>query len=160
MQNSKGLFYSAVFAPAVLATGFLLYNMAAIAVYRKQIFLERGTLSGVELVILAGFVLVLLFDIASFLWVFCRVCHPAQKAAAADKALLAFGALCIMLLCGEKTMVDEIGREYLLGWEMLGEWIILYVFLTTQLAYNLAVILRLFRVRRTREDGESTLFAE
>jgi hypothetical protein len=49
---------------------------------------------------------------------------------------------------GEKVMVVDIGREYLLGWEAIGEWIILYVFLATQLLYN-AVILR--QVYRTCE---------
>ena len=131
---------------AVPATLFLLYNMFAIGFYKMEVFFDRGAISGVEIVILIGFMLVLMFNIASFLWVFSRVCL-AEKAEAADKALVVLGALCILLLSGEKIMIDEIGRECLLGWEVRGEWIILYSFLATQLAYNLAVLLRLLRVR-------------
>jgi hypothetical protein len=49
------------------------------------------------------------------------------------------------LLVGEKAMVDEIGREYLLGWEVVGEWIILYVFLAIQLLYNIFILRRVYR---------------
>jgi len=55
-------------------------------------------------------------------------------------------------------MIDEIGREYLLGWEVLGEWIILYVFLTTQLIYNLVILLQLFRIYHARySEGKARL---
>jgi len=49
-------------------------------------------------------------------------------------------------------MVDEIGHEYLLGWEVVGEWIILYVFLATQLLYNFAILWRLFRAYEARRS--------
>jgi hypothetical protein len=48
-------------------------------------------------------------------------------------------------LIGEKVMVDEIAREYRLGWEVTGEWIILYVLLAIQLGNSLAVMLQIFR---------------
>ena len=41
-------------------------------------------------------------------------------------------------------MVDEIGREYQLGREVSGEWILLYLFLVIQLLYNLVILRRLY----------------
>jgi hypothetical protein len=52
-----------------------------------------------------------------------------------DLIALLWGVLCLLLLAGEKVMIDEIARETRLGWETLGEWIILYGFFTTQLFY-------------------------
>ena len=46
----------------------------------------------------------------------------------------------------EKVMMDEIGREYLLGWEVLGEGIILNVFLTIQLLYNALILRKMYRL--------------
>jgi len=66
------------------------------------------------------------------------------------RAALALGVLCMILLLGEKTMVDEIGREYLWGWKVTGEWIILYVFLAIQLLYNALIILKLYRICKAR----------
>ena len=103
-----------------------------------------------EIVILIGFGLILLFDVVSFLWILLRLCQS-EEANIGEKVTLVLGALCLFLLIGEKAMVDEIGREYLLGWEVLGEWIILYTFLTTQLIYNLVILLQLFRAYRDRQ---------
>jgi len=76
--------------------------------------------------------------------------RQSEKASIGQQATLVLGALCLFLLIGEKAMVDEIGREYLLGWEVLGEWIILYAFLTIQLIYNLVILMQLFRAYRDR----------
>ncbi|MFC1563543.1 hypothetical protein ACFL6G_01345 [candidate division KSB1 bacterium] len=54
-------------------------------------------------------------------------------------------------------MLDEIGREYLLGWETAGEWIILYVFLIIQLIYNSMFLLKLPVVLRQQADHNSLL---
>ena len=102
---------------------------------------------------LVGFGLVVLFDIASFLWVLLRL-RQSQKANIGDKAMLVLGVLCPFLFLGEKVMVDEIAREYRLGWEVLGEWIILYVLLTTQLIYNLVILLQLLRANRERRSAD------
>ena len=62
---------------------------------------------------------------------------------------LFLGMLCLILLLGEKTMADEIAREYRLGWDTLGEWIILYIMLSLQLLYNIIffIQIRLFPVK-------------
>jgi hypothetical protein len=147
MAKESGLLTRLTAGLAVLSIAFLAFNMVGIPVYKEQVFIERGTLSGVEMVIGIGFGLVLLFDVASLLWVLLRL-HQSENGGVGDKATLILGALCLCLFVGEKAMVDEIGREYLLGWEVLGEWIILYILLTIQLVYNLIILVRLFRARR------------
>jgi len=145
MKATDGLVYRAAFALAILCTGFLVYNMAAMPIYKEKVFLERGTIStGGEMAILIGFVLLLIFNIGSLLWVSLRI-RKAQAVPKGDRGVLALGALCLLLLVGEKVMVDEIGREYLLGWEVVGEWIILYVFLAIQLFYNVVILRRVYR---------------
>ena len=149
MKKHNELLYNFTFVLAILSTGFLVYNMLATLIYKEQIFFEREIFSNVEIVILIGFSLILLFDIVSLLRVLLRL-RQSQEVVTGDKATLILGALCLILLLGEKAMIDEIGREYLLGWEVLGEWIILYVFLTTQLIYNLVILLQLFRIYHAR----------
>ena len=151
MEKQSRYLYNSTFVLAILSTGFLVFNMLGIPIYKQQVFFERETLAGVEIVMLIGFGLVLLFDIASLLWVLLRL-RQSERASIGDQATLILGALCLFLLVGEKAMVDEIGREYLLGWEVLGEWVILYTFLTTQLIYNLVVLLQLFRAYRDRRS--------
>ena len=62
--------YRAIFVLAILCTGLLVYNMVAMPIYKEQIFLERGTMTtDAELVILIGFVLIPVFNLASLIWV-------------------------------------------------------------------------------------------
>jgi hypothetical protein len=149
MESESRLLTRLTAGLAVLSTAFLAFNMVGIPVYKEQVFFERGALSGVEMVIGIGFGLVLLFDVVSLLWVLLRL-RQSKDGGIGDRATLVLGALCLVLFIGEKTMVDEIGQEYLLGWEVPGEWIILYVFLTIQLVYNLVLLVQLFRAHRGR----------
>jgi hypothetical protein len=150
MRATSGLVYRAAFALAVLCTGGLVFNIVALPIFKDQVFLERGQIStGGELAILIGFVLVLVFTIVSLIWVSSRI-RKAQIVRKGDIGLVALGALCLILMAGEKAMVDEIGREYMLGWEVVGEWIILYAFLAIQLIYNVIVLRRLYRARIRR----------
>jgi hypothetical protein len=145
MKATCGLVYRVAFVLAILCTGSLVYNMVAIPIYEEQVFQYRGTINtGGEMVILIGFVLVLIFNIMSLLWVSSRI-RKAEAVRKGDGGILALGALCLILMLGEKAMVDEIGREYLLGWEVVGEWIISYVFLTIQLLYNVVILRRVYR---------------
>lgn len=147
MRAASGLVYRAAFALAVLCTGWLVFNMVALPIFKDQVFLERGQIStGGELAILIGFVLVLVFNIVSLIWVSSRI-RKAQIGRKGDIGLAALGALCLILMAGEKAMVDEIGREYPLEWEVVGEWIILYVFLAIQLLYNIVILRWLYRTR-------------
>jgi hypothetical protein len=155
MKTTQGVMSRAIFTLAVVSTVLLIYNLAAMPICKEQLFLQRGTLStGPELVIFIGFILAAIFDITSFLWLLLRV-RQARLAARGDKILLALGALCLVLMLGEKAMVDEIGREYPLGWEVLGEWIILYAFLAIQLLYNVLILRRSYRFLSQRRETKA-----
>ena len=144
MNKHNSLLTKSTLVLAIVSTCFLVNNMVAILAYKEQIFFDREHISGVEIVILIGFGLILLFDIVSALWILLRI-RQSEKVILFDKATLILGTTCLFLFIGEKVMIDEIGREYVLGWEVLGEWIILYIFLTTQLIYNIVILLQLLR---------------
>ena len=61
-----------------------------------------------------------------------------------DIGVITLGVLGLILLVGDKVMADEISHEYPLGWEVSGEWIILYIILSIQLFYNLIILHRLY----------------
>ena len=157
MTDGKGILRRATFGLAALSTGLLIFNMAAVPLCRQQVFVEQETISRVEVVIGVGFALVVVFDIASVLWSL-SVCRRRGVSGLTDAATVILGVLCPLLLFGEKVMVDEIAREYRLGWEVVGEWIILYVLMTVQLVYNLVILSRLRRIRPdTRSADEVPL---
>lgn len=148
MTKQARIIGSATFILGILTTGGLIYNMLAIWIYREEVFIISGTLEPPEYLILAGFLLIPVFNILSLIWV---SLHERQKKwyTTFDTVLLIMGAVCIVLLFGEKVMVDEIAREYRLGWETLGEWLGLYFFLSIQLAYNALVFRHLSSAYRT-----------
>ena len=149
MQRRSHRLELTTFVLALLAVTGLAYNMLAMQIHRDQLFLQRGQLDGVGLIALAAFVVVLLFNVVSFLWVMTR--HRSSPTVG-KIATLGLGALCMILLIGEKVMIDEIGRELRLGWETLGEWIILYSAMTIQLIYGLVVLAHVFREHRKRKE--------
>ena len=153
MSKYNRSLYNSTFVLGILSTGFLVFNMLGTLIYKQQIFFEQEIISGVEMVILIGFGLVLLFDITSILWGLSRLCQS-ERVNIGDTAILVLGVLCPILLFGQKVMVDEIAREYQLGWEVLGEWIILYVLLTIQLIYNLVILVKLSRIHRDRRSAD------
>lgn len=128
---------------AILSAGLMVYIMAAIILFREDVFIERAALSGFEITILIGFAFVVLFDGVSFLWLLSGFRYM-KDGFAGSKAILLLWALCVLSLFGAKVMADEIGREYAIGWEVLGEWIILYIFLSVQLFYNILILFKLF----------------
>jgi hypothetical protein len=141
MKARNKMTSSIIIVLTVLCTVLLVYNIAAIPIFKDDVFLERGTISTFgEMLILIGFIFVLLFNILSLLWLLSRMRH-ADGARPGDIRIMVLGALCLILLMGVKVMVDEISHEYALGWEVVGEWIILYAILAVQLLYN-AIILK------------------
>lgn len=141
--------YRIAFLLATICTGLLLYIMAAIPSHKEQIFLDRGTISpGGETAVLFGFAIVIFFIIASIFWLSVRIRKYSENTKG-DAAILAFGVLCLLLIAGEKMMVDEISHEYSLGWEAVGEWIVLYIILGLQLLYSLIILRKLFIMKKT-----------
>jgi len=134
MKGDRALLSRMTFALALLCEISVVGIMVALPIYKQQVFLDKGNLTtGGEMGILIAFVCVLVFHLVSLLWLL-------SLPAGVPRWLLVLGALCLLLLLGEKVMVDEIAREYSLHWEVTGEWVILYVFLTIQWLYSVMIL--------------------
>jgi len=131
----------------IVATCGLIFTMAATPLHQEEIFYNQDTLSIVELIILFGYALVIIFDASSVVWIGFRT-RGQNQYSTLDLIAFLWGILCLFLLAGEKVMLDEIARETRLGWETAGEWVILYGFLTTQLLYNVFMMFHITRSHR------------
>ncbi|MFC1554554.1 hypothetical protein ACFL7D_07970 [candidate division KSB1 bacterium] len=131
-------------ALAFLSSGFLIYIMISIPLFKEDIFINRDTVALSELFIIAGFLIMLLFILSSVLWL-SGIFRRSKESGYSTIGLMILGGLCFFLFFGEKVMFDEIGNEYILGWETSGEWIILYGFLFTQLVYHSVFIYQILR---------------
>jgi hypothetical protein len=150
--DALSLDQKAMRALALLSTGCLAFNFFAIAVFADELFGERAPLSGLGWMILAGFALVLIFNLSCIIWSAYHLNTTGSSAAHVEHShtraqiapeLFAFGIISTILMAGEKVMIDEIGRETILGWETAGEWIILCALLSAQLMYTLFTATRL-----------------
>ncbi|MBN1272983.1 MAG: hypothetical protein JXB26_12005 [Candidatus Aminicenantes bacterium] len=148
MKNPKNRLSLLTFVLAVLSVSSLFFIMAAVHIYKFQLFLEEDSLALPGVIVLLCFALVFLFLIVSFLWQMGRI-RRENHTSARKNALLVFGVFCLLLFIGEKTMIDEIGRELKLGWETLGEMLILNVMLVLQLFYSFVI---LFSLAKASED--------
>jgi len=142
MRKNIHVLEKLTFSFAILSAILLLFIMLTIPVYKEQIFYERQTLAIVEIVIIIGFVFILFFDILSLFWISSRI-RRNGKFTIGKIVTFILGVFCLIMLIGEKVMLDEIGRELILGWETKGEWIILYTLFVTQMIYNLVIFFKL-----------------
>jgi hypothetical protein len=151
-RNGLGTAEYALLALAFVSALCLAFNIVALAMVRDEILLNRGPLSGLGWVILCGFCIVFLFCGSYVIWTVWRLRGDASGSRKQwcgghttpfGSGMLAFGICSMILMFGAKVMVDEIGRETLLGWETTGEWIILFCCLTVQLIFILLAITRL-----------------
>lgn len=132
--TSQHLYRAAAIGSALL----LVYVVVALPLFRDDIFLERGTVTtGGELSVLIALLLVAFF-FASICWLLLRRRQP-QFGTTGQRVLLILGFLCLLLFIGEKALVDEISHEYSAKSETVGEFVILYVCLTIQFMYSIAV---------------------
>lgn len=145
MKKRTSIIDLSIFIVGTLATGCLVYIMLVLQIHREKVFRDQIIVELWEYAVLFGFLLILFFNILSIVWV-SRNMILRRAAATRDVISLILGVSCIILMLGEKVMVDEIAREYRLGWETIGEWIILYGFLFVQLFYNILIFYNLFRV--------------
>ncbi len=136
---------------ALLATICLVFNMTGTALFRDVVFLNQGRLISAGYVMLAGFVLMFLFYISAIVWSLSEMSRRREDTRG-SVLVLSLAIVCVFLFMGEKVMIDEIAREYRLGWEVLGEWIILYVCYTAQLASHAIILWNLWHRQRIRES--------
>lgn len=122
-----------------LSACFTIFIMIGLLIFKEDVFLYRGSISFSEILLALGFLVILIFDFASFTWIIRN-----RKVINSDRIkttlLLLSGMFCLLLLPVDKVMIDEIGKEYLQYKEFIGEWVILYLSLSVQFLYNIFVI--------------------
>ena len=155
MNKLKTGFTSALFWLDNLATAFLVFILVSMWVFRDQVFSMGGALALVELIMLIGMIFILLFNIASLSWLGRRQFKNTHKRAF-DSLLFGLGILCVVMMTGEKVMADEIAHETATGWNIQGEYLILYGMFSLQLVYNLLIYRRLFQ--RQQPESEARPF--
>ncbi|MFC2087005.1 hypothetical protein ACFLSA_02435 [Bacteroidota bacterium] len=136
-----------VYPLSILSILFILFNLIAFQLDKEQIFLKHKTFSIIEILMIFGFTFMILFFIASLIWNYIKM-RKVDQFKRTHLLLFLLGIFCLILLFGEKTMVDEIGREMKLGWETRGEMIILYFLLSIQLIYSLFVLILINKSER------------
>ncbi len=143
MKNTKYHLTEIVRLFAILSSAAILFNLAAVHIYKEPVFIDRATYAPIEFTILLGFAVVFLFVILSIVWLFNKT-RESEKFAVGNVVMLLYGVFCLVTFVGQKVMADEIGRELRLGGEVLGELIILTILFVIQFVYSLLII---FRVR-------------
>lgn len=136
-----------MFVLSLAATIALLFNMISIPLFKHDVFDKSVSFAVIEYILFVCFLIIFMFNAFCFIWG-CRQSKSKTDSIFSTFVLLA-SVLCIIMMFGEKTMIDEIAREYQLNWETDGEWIILYLFFLIQLIFNSVVIIKLKTMLKT-----------
>ncbi len=148
------------FAMALLSGGSMIFIIAAVHVYKTELFMNEDPLSLAGAIVFICFSLVFLFMLISFIWQVALL-RRLNRASVGKTILLIFGVFSLFLFIGDKMMIDEIGREMKLGWETLGESLILTAMLVCQLIYILTILCVLAKNSgRERETEEGNPIQE
>ena len=119
---------------------FILYILFSLIIFKKDVFLYRGSISAAEVPMGLGFIMILLFNCISAIWIIIT-----RKLLFNNSSivwiLLAFCVLCFILLPVDKVLIDDIARQYADNLSITGEFIMLYSSLLIQLIYT-SLILR------------------
>ncbi|MBU1700862.1 MAG: hypothetical protein KJ970_12535 [Candidatus Eisenbacteria bacterium] len=135
-----------VFWFALASIAGLLFNIAAIPIHKELVLSVHGHLSNTEILMIFGFFLVFVFNLVSILWLTSESNRTRDRGARRIFGIL-FGVLCLVLLYGDKVMIDEIARAWRAGAGIAGGLSLMYLFLLIQLAYNIFILLHMRRCR-------------
>ena len=155
MNKRNRILGNLTFVLAILATISIVYIMLAVQIFKDLVFFDHVISMPFEALILMATLFILLFDISSLGWASHKI-YVIKKSTSLDTFALIWGVLCLLGLMVSKVMADEIAREYRLGWETSGEWIILYACFFIQFFYNLlifALLRQSFRSQRLMEEN-------
>ena len=133
---------NALFWLDALATGFLVFILIGIWVFRDQVFTIGNQFAPVVMIMLIGMISVLLFNIASLFWLSGKR-FKSKYRRSTDFVLFGIGILCIFMMMAEKVMVDEVAHETSVAWSLQREYLMLYSMLFLQLTYNLLIGMQL-----------------
>lgn len=135
----------------ILATLLLLFIFVGFWIYRTEIFVVGNPINRVGLIMIAGFMAIMVFNISSILWLGRSLFGDGEQKAL-NLGLLVFGIVCLVLLAAEKVMTDEVAHETVGGWSIQGEYIMLYGMLVIQLVFNVLMAKRLLGTRRISRE--------
>jgi len=122
-----------------VAIAGLLYQIIGTRVWWEEVFVHQNTIAPAEWIMIAGVLGVVLFALASIVWIGDRVYRARDLPSAAGAAFLLASAY-FVLLGGQKAMADEIAREYRMGTGIVGESVLFYAALIIQIIYALVVL--------------------
>ena len=142
MNKKRKILFQSTFILNKFSMISMIFIMLLIPLFRKQVFIDRETFSGIEISILFGLLIIALFHIFSLILLYTEI-RESNSTVFRKWTLFLFGIFSLFLFIGEKVMVDEIAHEYVAGWPVIGEWIILYLFFSIQLIYHLLVFFQL-----------------
>ncbi len=129
-----------ILAPAALAG--TLFILIAVPLFHEEVFVNRSHIAPAEIAMIAGYSVILLFDLCSLLWLAFQV-RKGTESKTWPVLLLILSVLCIIGLGGQKVMLDEVAHEYSGGWNTQGEWIFFLALLIIQIAFSVLIVLRL-----------------
>ena len=113
----------------VMATGGLIYNLILFAYLRRKVLNFEALGNQVEILgILAGLSLALIgcFHLCTVITLLLQI--TVQKSVSTLKILAGvIGVISGMLLLSDLAMIQDIGKEYQVGWDTSGEWTILFI---------------------------------
>ncbi len=135
----------ALFRLAAVTGAWLLFNLIAMPLAWGGVNASGGVRGAIQLLILLGFLLVVVFDLLSLAWCWSR--WGSRVAGGTEAGLAVFAIMSLFAMMGAKVMVDEIARETPLGGAG-GEWGVLYVCLILQLSFVVIVLFRTKPVAR------------
>ena len=125
---------------AIITLLFIFYICFSLIIFKKDIFYYRGSVSASEVPTGLGFIMILVFNCASVVWIIInrqlKSYSPLLKG-----FLLAFCGICFILLGIDKVLIDDIGRQYKENVDFTGEFVMLYASLTIQLIYTSVILL-------------------
>jgi hypothetical protein len=124
---------------SIITLLFILYICFSFIIFKRDVFYYRGSVSASELPIILGFMMIMVFNCTSVVWIIInrqlKSYGPFLKV-----FLLAFCGICFILLVIDKVLIDDIGKQYKENVDFTGEFVMLYTSLVIQLIYTSLIL--------------------
>ena len=150
--------YRTTFILDILSLGALILISIMLNLYGPKLLSDPSSYGMMPTLVFIGFLVILIFNIISFIWILHSIVLK-KMIGGFDTIALVYCGLCILLMMGEKTMIDEIAREDQIGWETSGQLNILFALLVVQLLFNFLILGHLYRALSSHRQSTRPVFA-